>query len=294
MTLLDLLRESGIPYKLHGEHHHVSKKWLGVDCPWCSPKSGHYRLGLPPSGRGCHCWSCGNKSTTEALVLLTGLPRPEVHHLLELLGRNTKEAQPPRTNKLVLPPGLGPLLPLQREYLRGRGFDPDELAEDWGLRGIGLAPRLAWKIWIPIHDNSGQLISWTTRAPSDEAKPKYVTAEVEESLRSPKETLYGLHRVPGHAVVVVEGPTGSWRLGRGVVATLGVAYSRAQTLLLSKFPVRVVVFDSEPEAQERARSLCDELHCFPGDTWRVELDAADPGEAGPHEVRRLRRLFLER
>ena len=44
--------------------------------------------------------------------------------------------------------------------------------------------------------------------------------------------------------------------------TLGVGYSRAQLLRISKYPLRAVCFDSEPAAQERARQLCEELGDF--------------------------------
>ena len=35
--------------------------------------------------------------------------------------------------------------------------------------GIGIAPRLQWRIWIPIHYH-GEIVSWTTRSLSDNIK----------------------------------------------------------------------------------------------------------------------------
>jgi hypothetical protein len=47
--------------------------------------------------------------------------------------------------KLKLPKGIVPMLSAHKEYLRGRGFDPDAVAKTWAVRGIGLASRLAWQ-----------------------------------------------------------------------------------------------------------------------------------------------------
>ena len=94
-------------------------------------------------------------------------------------------------------------------------------------------------------------------------------------------------------MVVVEGPFDAMRIGPGAVAVMGTGWSRAQLLAISKFPVRAVVFDSEPEAQERARRLCHDLSVFEGKTSRIQLDAADPGSASKAEITRLRKYFLE-
>ncbi len=73
---------------------------------------------------------------------------------------------------------------------------------------------------------------------------------------------------------------------------MGVVYSQEQLILMSKFPVRVIAFDSEPEAQRRADKLCRELAGFGGKTLRVELKADDPGSATDKEIKQLRGKFL--
>jgi hypothetical protein len=108
---------------------------------------------------------------------------------------------------------------------------------------------------------------------------------------SRKDLLYG-EDYCRDAIVVTEGPTDAWRIGPGAVATFGLAYSRAQVLRISRYPLRVICFDSEPEAQRQARRMRDELTAFPGETVIVRLDSKDAASAKPKEVRQLRE-FLE-
>lgn len=96
-----------------------------------------------------------------------------------------------------------------------------------------------------------------------------------------------------HAVVIVEGPADAWNVGPGAVALFGVGYTPQQVAALAQYPVRVVCMDSDSEGRAAAERLCSELSIFPGDTYRVELDADDPGSASKREVRKLRKAFLD-
>ncbi len=290
MNLVEVLDELHIPHASADESHHVTSAWYGIDCPSCSPNSGRYKLGINANGYAS-CWSCGRLKLTDVLIELSGEPYHIIRKLLDGLPREHIRREERPRGKLVLPPCLGPLLKPHRQYLKGRGFDPDELQRLWGLQGIGLAPRLAWRVFLPIH-HKGEVVSWTTRAIVDDVERRYVNAKTEEEVISAKSVVMGLDYVR-HAAVVVEGPMDAYRIGPGTVATMGVSYSQAQVRLLSKIPVRVIVFDSETKAQQRAKTLCNDLSAFPGKTVRIELDSADPGEASKREVRLLRKAYLE-
>lgn len=286
MNIADILEQHRVPVARAG-HHHVSHGWIGTDCCWCGASNKH--LGIRLSDGRVTCWRCGSHRLGDTLAKLTGLPWPEIKRLVGGLDLRTAP-RPEHTGRLRLPKGLGPLQPVHRRYLKSRGFDPDHLERLWGLQGIGLASRLAWRVFIPVTDERGATVSWTTRATGD-AGPRYLSATDEESAVPIKSVLYGAQNTR-HAVLIVEGPTGVWRFGPGTVATLGVGYSRAQLALLGRYPVRAVMFDPEPEAQRRARKLADDLSVFPGRTFNVELDAEDPGEARPREVRQVRRAVF--
>lgn len=288
-TARDLLSRYQVPTKDHGEHHHVSAGWTGFDCPYCSAGSGRFRAALSPTGRAANCWTCGPLPLLKTLRELTGEGLDELRRLLGSV-REVSGPQVLRRREVLLPPGLGDLLPCHRLYLRRRGFDPDKLARVWGLQGIGLASRLAWRLFVPIH-LGGRLVSYTTRSLADDGI-RYVTAETDDEVLPARTLLYG-GDYARNAAVVVEGPSDAWRVGPGAVATLGVAYTHAQLARLARLPVRVICFDADPAGQARARKLCDALSALPGRTVNVVLDAKDPGSASAREVRRLREEFLE-
>jgi hypothetical protein len=290
MRFEDLLQEHRIPTAPTG-HHHARSGWLQFDCPFCSPRSSRYRMGYNAQGRYVNCWSCGAHRLAETLAALTGLNIGECFRLVGGIDFEKHTKKVGVTGRLVLPSGVGPLKTPHLTYLASRCFDPNRLTQLWGIRGIAVHYRLAWRVFIPIQFR-GETVSWTTRATSDRAVPRYISAKPDEESMSHKELLYGEDYVR-HAVVVHEGPTDVWRTGPGAVATLGTSFTRAQVLKLSKYPVRAVCFDSDSDAQRRARELCRQLEVFDGRTFNVVLDAKDAGAASEREISRLRGKFLD-
>jgi hypothetical protein len=174
-------------------------------------------------------------------------------------------------------------------YLLRRGFDPDVLQEQWELEGIGRhGGDLSWRVYIPIIFR-GERVSWTTRAIGEKVKHRYLSASAEQEAYNHKELIYGIDHCR-HSIVAVEGPADAWNVGPGAGCLFGIDFTPAQVLLLSQFPIRIICFDSSPDAQRRAEELCEQLAPFHGSTKRVELDAEDPGKAKPREVKALRKL----
>ncbi len=292
MNIQAILDEHDVPFRRHGEHHHVTSRFIGVDCPWCGKDSGRFRLGISTDGTYSVCWSCGYHRIGDTLVELTGQSWSVVRQWLDGLDKAPGFASKGRspTGAVSLPSGLQALNGPHRRYLEGRGFDPDRLARLWGLRGIGLAANLSWRIWIPIQ-RDGETVSWTTRSIGSEGR-RYINARPEEEKVPAREMLYGQDYCR-HAVVVCEGPTDVWRLGPGAVATMGLGYSRRQAELIGAHPTRAICFDADPGARRRARRLAAELSPLPGETHVVELESGpDVAEADQEEVDQIRREFL--
>ena len=97
-------------------------------------------------------------------------------------------------------------------------------------------------------------------------------------LEDPKSLLYGIEEADGDTVVVVEGPTGVWRLGPGTVATLGIGWHPAQANRLRKYKRRFLIYDPELKAQSRAKELAEYLAMFPGCTEVLSGFDTDPGD----------------
>lgn len=291
MRIDSLLAELRIPTRTVGQHEHAREGWVQIDCPRCSPRSGRFRLGINVSGGYANCWSCGSIRLVDALSETTHLSVLECYDLLKSVGweRNRKWAER-LAGKLKIPPGVGLLAKAHRKYLQGRGFDPDRIARLWGVQGIGIAARYSWSLFIPIQYR-GETVSWTTRSIGDKGK-RYSNAPVAEEAIPAKELLYG-NDLARQCIIIVEGPADAWAIGPGAVATMGLNYTPAQLNKMIKYPVRVVCFDSETQAQWRANRLADELARYSGETHRVKLETGkDAAEADSDEIAELRKRFL--
>lgn len=289
MKIEELLDQFNIPRAPEG-HHHTRPGWVNVDCPFCGEDSKSYHLGYCLGGQYFTCWKCGYHPLIKTLMELTRNPYKTVKKWVGVLEHDKMALfdLPDLRGKLVLPSGLGPLRRAHREYLEGRGFQPERLAEMWQLQGIGQAVSLSWRIFIPVI-HKGRTVSWTTRAIVDGGL-RYRAAEAHQEILSTRSLLYGYDLVRS-VISVHEGPTNVWRVGPGSTATLGLGYSQEQVAIISKHPKRIICFDNEPKAQERALQLCDNLSIFPGETINVCLDANDAASASDKEIKRFRRLL---
>lgn len=289
MRFEDLLNELGIDFRRSG-HEHCRPGWVQLDCPFCSKGWQHYRLGYNLAKRFCHCWCCGFHPTAQVLAEHTG---QDVSRFYRALGEvDTIRFTEERTQgKLELPRGVCSLKEPHKEYLRSRSYDPDDLAKRWNIQGTDFDSPLPWRIFIPIVYR-GEVVSWSTRRLHDDDKQRYQAAELRQEKVHRSELLYGEDYCTKHTIIVVEGFFDVWRIGEGAVATMTTSYTRAQLRRMSKYPRRVVCFDSEKAAQARASKLLDDLQAFPGETYGVKLWAKDPSAADPKEITELRERFL--
>ena len=288
MKFTDLLDSYGIPYVHAGMHRHATQGRVNFDCIQCSPNSGKFKAGYHLTKHFISCWTCGYLPVISTVSLLIGESPQKTRELVS--GVDREDYQKPRIQgTLKMPKGCGPLLEPHRKYLKGRGFDPQELERVWGIQGIGLAKKLAWRIVVPIHLDR-EIVSWTTRSISPDNPVRYWTAKPEQETVSSKTLLYGSDYA-NQTIIICEGPADTWRIGPGAVSTLGVSVSRVQIAKMARYPTRVLCFDSD--AQDRAKRLCGQLSAFPGRTVNVCLETGkDAGEAEQAEIDELRKRFL--
>lgn len=294
MLVEELLLQRGIPHRKAGEHRHVREGWLGVDCPFCGSVD-KFHLGFRDGA--WVCWVCGVHRGGDVLAHLLGVSTREAITLARTINADLDAKAPASTKlfasgKLEMPLDVGPLRAAHIKYLKKRRFDPDELSERWGVRGIGhLGGNLAWRIFIPIHYR-GDVVSWTTRAIVDGGM-RYISASPKQERIRHKQLLFG-EEFCGNAVIVHEGPLDAIKTGPGAVALCGIGITSAQVLRLSRYALRYICFDNEPQAQKRAEELSRTLASFPGSTKIVRLDAKDAAEADESELEELRNLVAVR
>lgn len=288
MHIQDVLTQLSIEYR-DKNHVHCRPGWVQIDCPFCSPGWRHFRLGINLRGRYTHCWCCGYHTLLSVLKEITDERTLALRELLGDLEAVYDKPEKPR-GRLTLPTQVGPLLPAHRDYIRGRGFDPDHLIQVWGLRGTGFDSNLPWRIIIPVVYR-GEVVSWAARRIVDDLPDRYFAAPLSQEKIPKSELLYG-EDLCRHTIIVVEGFFDVFRIGPGAVATMTTSYSRAQLLRMVKYPRRVICFDSEEIAQQRASKLLADLAPFGGENYRVTTNAKDCAAASDDEVAEIRDLFL--
>ncbi len=283
MSALDLFKDIGVD-ALESGHHHCRPGWIQLRrCPWCG--SSNFLLGYNTQAGFFSCWKCGTHPTV-ATWLKLGLEKGQIKEALGLGTAPVRKRERSRS-QVEEPKGLGDLLPAHIRYLEERKLDPFRLQQLWGIRGIGIAGRLSWRVYIPIMWQ-GQQVSWTTRSIGADVAQRYISASHSQEVINHKSIIYGRDYCQ-HSIVIVEGPIDAWRIGPGAGALFGTAFSVAQVRELAKIPYRYICFDAGTAAQRKAEQLCNELACFPGVTERIELSAKDPGEATEHEINLLRK-----
>jgi DNA primase len=221
---------------------------------------------------------------------LTGRPIKEIYPLISDVRKDPVKTKKVQRGQLVIPKRVRPLQEPHKRYLRARNFSPAEIEEVWSVKGIGIDTQLAWRLWIPIIQNR-ETVSWTTRTIDPDNEMRYISASPKEEAVPHKEVLYGEDYCRS-AIIITEGPTDVWRIGKGAVATFGLGFEPAQVKRMLQYPVRVVCFDNSKEAQKRAKKLAGTLSLYKGETYVVNLSADDAGSASPEEIKELRSRFL--
>jgi len=192
---------------------------------------------------------------------------------------------------LAKPLDCGPLNRNHRKYLTGRGFDPDQIADMWGVEGCG-GRGGAWRhrIIIPIYEADGsRWVSWTARTTSQTVRPRYKVLEADKSLVDVTGLLYGQHLVPGDTIVVVEGPLDAWAIGPGAVALLGAGWDSQQLMkILVGFSRVSVLFDEDLAGRKHRFSLCHELAALGKEVDLIHGMDGDPASLSKSEIATLR------
>jgi len=301
LTVFDAIRyfrDRGIDFVEAGAKN-VGDGWVGLRCPFCADKSTHLGYNLE---RGYFsCWKCGGKRTEDVVMALEGCEYHEACRFV-LDYQTGYEARPLRTRTLQVegrttlewPPGTVRMMPWHREYLAGRGFDPEYLEWKYFLVGTLDCGPYANRILAPLV-YQGRAVSYQGRDITGRSEQKYKACRKDDEVVHHKHILYNLDNCRGGALVVVEGITDVWRLGDHSAATFGTTVLREQVAAIWERHYRRVftVFDPEPDAQRRARFLRDQLAVFGVEAFNVKLKKGDPGDLPPGEADAMMRELLE-
>lgn len=298
--ILKFLEDHAIDHRTEGPEHKHSHGWISLKCPYCTGNPGYY-LGVHIESGMCHCWRCGKKKLRELIQhLIPG--NASIGEVWQRYGKGSARQLPTLTTKIqrkrrvLMPPGIVECIPSRAAtYLEGRGFDAEKLAELWGLRFTGPHGSYKFRIIAPIY-HDGRLVSYQGRDYSGKSELRYKACRQCDEARDHKTCLYGSWLVKGgQRAVVVEGVADAWRLGKGAVATFGIAYTQAQVKLLAEYKFLAFLFDGEEQAVAQRDKLAWEVKLLnPSiDIQVVDIEDGDPGELSQDDADNLMKSLLK-
>ena len=297
--------ENGVTCWLEGKN--VRPGWVHVQCPLCGDHSNHG--GFNPEDGSYACWRCKGSHPVVIIQRLLQLNHDSAAQLYDKYkgSESIKKHELPTKSwgnpavTLVEPPGIE-LSRRHRNYLSGRGFDPDELIRMYDLTGTG--PFDCWKgvdfklrVIIPIRDFNGAIVNFQGRDITEKQDLRYKGPPIDMVPIHHKHLLYGGHlALSSSTVVVVEGVMDMWKMGPGYVATFGTSLHIHQIIALSHWKNIIFLFDPEPEAQKRAAEYARDLGSLGChvDVLSADFgtnakgDARDCGDLTPQEVDELK------
>lgn len=298
MDIRRLYQDYSIPYATESDRHYQTG-WINTPCPYCTGNPGNH-LGYHLQEEYYNCYRCGWHSTVNVISKLTHLPTDKAKVLIRQYGgrsRSTSTNVTIRRKAHRLPSGTGPLLDGHKQYLAGRGFDPDRLERDWGLLSTGPLAKLdhidyKHRIVAPITWDGTQ-VSFQARDVTGRATRKYMACPQERELIQHKHILYGDQERWGPTGVCVEGVTDVWRFGPASFCTFGIKYTPRQLRWIALVFKRVfVVFDEDKLAQWQGRTLTNELEFRGVEAHQVKI-TGDPGGMKQTEADYLLKTLLK-
>ena len=304
MNIQPVLDQLHIPYQTEG-HKHCRPGWANTKCCFCEGNPGLH-LGIRLDGSGAYCWRCGNKPIYRTLSKLSNTPESQVRILAHRYiwtkpaSKSTKVSI--RRKAFKYPSGVGLLLPSHKRYLRIRNFPVNSLIKDWDILGAGHTAKLGeidykWRLIAPIIWE-GKVVSFQGRSVSDKVEPKYKACPKDRELIEHQRIVYCHPDCDwSKPVVVVEGITDVWRLGKQAVAVFGIDYTIPQVRAICKKKRKagdrqvIVLFDDDPQAIIAGERLVADL-AFRGMEARQEIIVGDPGAMGQQDADEMMDRFM--
>lgn len=238
---------------------HYRPGWANISCTECTGHSG-YHLGINIKNSYATCHRCGFHPLIKIIIKLTGLNYQSAIDLIkkystvsEPLSQQTASKKTP--SQITFPADAGKLTEKAKKYLINRKYNPDQLEIIWSLKSTSHIGFYKNRILAPIYQRQ-KLVSYQTRDITDKHSQKYLACFQDEEIIQHQHCIYGLDQAINRVCIVVEGITDVWRLGPGAVATFGIDFTKRQARLIAmNFDKAFIMFDSEPQAQEKAEEL---------------------------------------
>lgn len=281
------LDDYNIEYWTSGKN--VAEGFTNIQCPHCNDHSNHG--GFTEDGSRYMCWRCGSHSVYDTLAMLIGVNTRKIYDILNAysvkVGVEEKEKIEYHNTTIEVPGSK--LLKQHKDYLESRNFDADYLERKYDLKGTLACGNYSYRIIVPVYYNN-RIVTFQGRDFTGRQKLRYMMCEPKKEIIPIKNTIYNIDNAKSRSVLIVEGVYDVFRMGDNCISTFGTSYTRRQLKLISKKFDRIfVLFDGEPQAQEKALMLSKELTLIGKDVINLKLEKGDPAELSESEAREIKR-----
>ena len=290
------LKDYGISTKTEGKN--TSYGWVNICCPVCPTLDTGYHGGFSLEKGYYSCWRCQGASLTKLISVLIKVSYGQAMSIItkysyKRIAYSKTDYVILSSDKTKLPPFTDNLKDIHIKYLESRNFDPEKLVWEFDLRGTQEIGDYNFRIIAPIYINR-KLVSFQGRDITGLSEARYKACKTEEEVIHHKYTLYNLDSVKDDKAIIVEGITDVWRIGNGSVATFGTGVTRNQIIeIASRFNQVFILFDNEPEAQEKAERIGWEINGLGVKVDIIEeCFAKDPGSMPELEAKYLRKHLI--
>jgi hypothetical protein len=303
--VVSFLEDNDIYHKFSGKN--IGRGWVGFQCPFCEGQGTHGGVNL--THKRFSCWQCAEPASPPKLIKqILNCSWAKAYEILRKYSKR-ETAMPPwatdipavkeRSSRPVHLPALtGSLTGPGGHYLSSRGFNPEAIEAQYGVKESGPLGKYKFRLIIPIYFKK-ELVSFTSRDYTGKGEPKYKEQPVDEAMIPTKDCLYNIDTVKDD-LLIVEGPADVWRMGNGAVALFGLSCSVSQQELLFRWWQHVlrakkrrrkkrVVMLLDPKTKRAADKLYYTLISIIRDLKIVELQGGDPAELTQQEAMNLKK-----
>lgn len=286
-------QDHNVAYAFSGKQ--ITRSYMGLPDVFNKSNDTDYHLGWNIAGCYLNSWIDGYHSLKSWLEIVA--PDEDYHAIMREYGDEisyVNRLNDKRQNAQTIDFSFSDLPPHARKYIEKRRFDPDRLINDYGLRWGGIVGDFAYRIIIPLYNKEGELVSYQGRfIGTDKSIPRYKTLAIEKSLVDPKSILFNEQKVKGHTVYLCEGFFNVVRWGEDAVASLGTSFTESQVRALAQYDRVVILYDSEEQAQGRAKKLASRVSGMGTkvEVIDLELGERDIAECTDEEIREFRRII---
>lgn len=296
IDLKQLFEDYNIDYWDKGKN--CTPNHINIRCIYCGDKSNH--LGINIYTGNAICWKCGGHGKIHDV--LSDLLEINLRQSKIIIGKyktdliiNTDKKEKTIPDELELPKDAKSILPrMHREYLIGRGFDPDELQKKYKLLACDFFGPYKFRLIIPIFFKH-RLVNFAGISVAG-ASLKVLNCPKEKAIIQRDSLVYNFDNIQNRKAIIVEGFVDCWKMGDSCIATLGTKFTAAQINLISKAcDETYIMYDSEskdPDAPTQAEKLANQLSGLIKKVEVVYLDKGDPGDLSLAEAKRIKADLL--